>query len=84
MLQCSITDRRIETRMQREIRLAAVMLAIAGCGGADAPEQPADAQIASPSVLEPSPGALDRANSVQQTVDDEAAELRRRIEEAER
>jgi hypothetical protein len=35
-------------------------------------------------VFDPLVGTLDRAQGVQQTVDEQAAELRRRLEEAER
>jgi hypothetical protein len=62
-----------------------LVLAAAGCG-AEAPEDPATEPAASDraSVFDPLVGTLDRAQGVQQTVDEQAAELRRRLEEAER
>jgi hypothetical protein len=66
----------------------AVLLALVGCGGSDEPAaQPAarpEPKAARPTVFDPLTGTIDRAKGVQQTVDEQAAEQRRRIEEAER
>jgi hypothetical protein len=62
----------------------AVAVALAGCGGsgpAEAPSQPAEPR---PTVFDPLTSTIDRAQGVQQTVDEQAAAQRRRIEEAER
>lgn len=67
---------RIETAL-----LASLFLA--GCGGAAAPPEPTAPEPRA-TVFDPLVGTLERAEGVQQTVDDQAAELRRRIEEAER
>lgn len=67
---------RIETAL-----LAALFLA--GCGGAQAPPETAAPEPRA-TVFDPLVGTLERAEGVQQTVDDQAAELRRRLEEAER
>jgi hypothetical protein len=61
-----------------------LLAALSGCGGSEPtasappPEQPR------PTVFDPLTSTLDRAEGVQQTVDEQAAELRRRLEEAER
>jgi hypothetical protein len=66
----------------------AVLLALAGCGGSDEPaDQPAarpQPAAKQPTVFDPLTETIDRAKSVQQTVDDQAAEQRKRLEEAER
>lgn len=68
----------------RGLWLTAV-LALAGCGGgSDSPaasEEPAEARD---TVFDPLTSTIDRAQGVQQTLDAQAAEQRRRIEEAER
>ena len=58
----------------------------AGCGSADPPaEETAAANGARrETVFDPMVGTIDRAKGVQTTVDDQAAELRRRVEQAER
>ena len=61
--------------------LAALLIGLASCGGS---ETHGDAAEPQPTVLEPLTETIDRARGVQQTVDSEAAELRRRLEEAER
>ena len=64
--------------------LAAIVLVVAGCG---APEEPAEPEPAPPrreTVFDPLTSTIDRAEGVQQTVDEQAAEQRRRIEEASR
>jgi hypothetical protein len=71
--------------MKVNVWIAAAMVALAGCGGSDTPTE--HAEEAAPdrreSVFDPWVGTLDRAEGVQQTLDDQAAELRRRVEEAE-
>ena len=66
---------------------------MAGCGGSAQPSgstskaQPAAAQKAPErreTVFDPWVGTIDRAKGVQNTVDDQAAEQRRKIEEATR
>jgi hypothetical protein len=57
----------------------------AGCGSADPPaEDTAAANARRETVFDPMVGTIDRAKGVQTTVDDQAAELRRRVEQAER
>jgi hypothetical protein len=70
---------------------AAIFIAIAcgvsGCGGSGDPEQRAAEPQAAPrreTVFDPLTSTTDRAEGVQQTVDQQAAEQRRRIEEASR
>ena len=73
----------------------ALMLAslMAGCGGSEGPSAdtskapPAAAQKAPErreTVFDPWVGTIDRAKGVQNTVDEQAAEQRRKIEEAAR
>ena len=66
---------------------------LAGCGGSAAPSgehaktPPATAQKAperSETVFDPWVGTIERAKGVQNTVDEQAAEQRRKIEEATR
>ena len=74
--------------------ILAVVLLVAGCGSSSPPaaataKQPADtAQHPTAerreSVFDPWIGTIDRAKNVQNTVDDQAAEQRRKIEEATR
>jgi hypothetical protein len=61
--------------------LVGALLALAGCGGSEPPEQ---ASRDRERVFDPLVESVERAQGVQQTVDDQAAELRRRIEEQER
>lgn len=64
-----------------------VALVLAGCGGSRADERASDPPEAPPrrdSVFDPLTSTIGRAQGVQQTVDEQAAEQRRRIEEAER
>jgi hypothetical protein len=60
-------------------------LSIAGCGGSD--DAPADtaAETEQPreTVFDPLTSTIDRAEGVQDTVDAQSEELRRRVEEAE-
>jgi len=68
--------------------LAAIAIVVAGCGGTDEPaeESRAEREQAAPreTVFDPLTSTIGRAQSVQQTTDQQAAEQRRRIEEAER
>jgi hypothetical protein len=70
-----------------------LVCSMAGCGGAAQPTgstskaQPATAQKAperKETVFDPWVGTIDRAKGVQNTVDEQAAEQRRKIEEATR
>jgi uncharacterized protein YcfL len=67
--------------MRRGCWLAGALLALAGCGRSEPPEQTSRDQER---VFDPLVRSVDRAQGVQQTVDEQAAELRRRIEEDER
>ena len=73
--------------LQKACVVAAVALAIGGCGGGDAPAEPIAKQPEPPrreTVFDPLTSTVGRAEGVQQTVDQQAAEQRRRIEEASR
>ena len=70
---------------------AAILIAIAwvvsGCGGSEDGAQRAADPEAAPrreTVFDPLTSTIDRAEGVQQTVDEQAAEQRRRIEQASR
>ena len=60
-------------------------LLVAGCGAPEA-EQPSERAPAPrrETVFDPMTSTIERAQGVQQTLDQQAAEQRRRIEEAER
>jgi hypothetical protein len=68
--------------------VCAVALVVSGCGGAASSDSnSSDSQgEAAPreTVFDPLTSTIGRAEGVQQTVDEQAAEQRRRIEEAER
>jgi hypothetical protein len=64
--------------------VAAVALHLAGCGGRAEPAAAPQQAEPRPTVFDPLTSTLDRAQGVQQTVDQQAAEQRRRIEDAER
>ena len=69
--------------------LVTILLTIAGCGGSEEPTAQASerAEPAAPpreTVFDPLTSTIGRAEGVQQTVDDQAAEQRRRIDEAAR
>lgn len=64
--------------------LGAIAAALAGCGGSEPPERRSESAEPQPSVFEPLTSTIEHAESVQQTVDRQAAEQRRRIEDAER
>jgi len=71
--------------MELKFWLAGAILAVAGCGTSEVPNERADdgAESDRETVFDPLVETLDRAKAVQQTVDEQAAELRRRVEEAE-
>ena len=68
--------------MRQRLWLMTILLTLAACGGAEQPAQPPPER--KPTVFDPLTNTLDRAKAVQQTVDEQAAEQRKRIEEAER
>ena len=60
---------------------------LSGCGGSEDSAQPIAEPHAAPrreTVFDPLTSTIDRAEGVQQTVDEQAAEQRRRVEEASR
>ncbi|MBN1238918.1 MAG: hypothetical protein JXB36_10475 [Gammaproteobacteria bacterium] len=60
-------------------------IGIVGCGPADTADESANAEPAKePTAFDPLVRSLERAEGVQQTIDEQAAAQRRRIEEAER
>jgi hypothetical protein len=61
-----------------------IAVAVAGCGGSETAEAPSRPVEPRPTVFDPLTSTIDRAQGVQQTVDEQAAEQRRRIEAAER
>lgn len=63
---------------------SAIAFTLAGCGGSETAEPANEPAEPRPSVFDPLTGTIDRAQGVQQTVDQQAAEQRRRIEAAER
>jgi hypothetical protein len=68
---------------------AAIVLVIAGCGGSEQPQardthEPREPAERRETVFDPLTGTIGRAQGVQQTVDEQAAEQRRQIEDAER
>jgi hypothetical protein len=64
--------------------LAAAVVTLLGCGSSESPVEPQAEPQPRPTVFDPLTSTIGRAQGVQQTVDDQAAEQRRRIEEAER
>lgn len=64
--------------------ILAVAALLAGCGGSGSSEEPPPPAEPRPTVFDPLTSTIDRAEGVQQTVDQQAAELRKRLEEAER
>ena len=74
--------------MQRRHLLTSALAAVlAGCGGSEPSEQSSEPREPAPrreTVFDPMTSTIGRAQGVQQTVDDQAAEQRRRIEEASR
>lgn len=66
--------------------LSALVLTLVGCGSPEATE-PVEAPARPeprPTVFDPLTSTIGRAQGVQQTVDQQAAEQRKRIEDAER
>lgn len=74
--------------MKLRFWLAGALLVLAACSSPETPPpRDADSRTEAPkreSVFDPWVGTIDRAENVQQTVDAQAAELRRRVEESER
>jgi ABC-type glycerol-3-phosphate transport system substrate-binding protein len=75
--------------MRARALVFAALVVVSGCGGAasnDAASGDAERETAAEreTVFDPLTSTIDRAEGVQQTVDEQAAEQRRRIEEAER
>jgi hypothetical protein len=67
--------------------LGGALFALTACGGSEPPAAErveAAEQKPAPTAFDPLVGTIDRAKGVQSTVDDQAAEQRRRIEAAER
>jgi hypothetical protein len=62
----------------------AIAVTVTGCGGSETAEAPSRPAEPRPTVFDPLTSTIDRAQGVQQTVDEQAAEQRRRIEAAER
>jgi hypothetical protein len=66
---------------------AAIALMLTGCGGSEPAEQATEPREQAPrreTVFDPLTSTIGRAEGVQQTVDEQAAEQRRRIDEASR
>ena len=74
--------------MMRYGFIIAAVLVVAGCGGSGSgsgsAREPAVDGAGQPTVFDPLVQSLERAEGVQQAIDDRAAEQRRRLEEAER
>ena len=70
--------------MRAPFLLLAAALTVASCGETDSTEAPPEPAARRETVLDPLTSTIDRAQGVQQTVDEQAAEQRRRIEAAER
>ena len=71
--------------MTRHGFVIGALLVVAGCGASESADEPARAEPTErPTVFDPLAQSLERAEGVQQTIDDRAAEQRRRLEEAER
>ncbi len=70
----------------RALIVLGLSIAAAACGGPSEPSAP-DSSADAPkreTVFDPLVGTLDRAKGVQQTVDQQAAEQRRKLEELEK
>ena len=71
--------------MRVSILALSFVLVVAGCGGSDTTTTPPpEAQKPRETVFDPLTSTIGRAQGVQQTVDEQAAEQRKRIEDAER
>jgi hypothetical protein len=70
----------------RALILVVFSMLVTACGGSSEPSSPAASADAPKreTVFDPLVGTLDRAKGVQQTVDEQAAEQRRKLEEAEK
>ena len=71
----------------RRVLWSAIALALAGCSGPEPADRAAESNEPAQrreTVFDPLTSTIDRAQGVQQTVDQQAAEQRRRIEDAER
>lgn len=68
--------------MRYRMWLMSALLVLSACGGGAEPaaQQPEP----KPTVFDPLTNTLERAKAVQQTVDEQAAEQRKKIEQAER
>jgi len=66
--------------------IVSALLLLSGCGGSEPPAVESAPVKSEPrqTVFDPWIGTMDRAKGVQNTVDDQSAELRRRVDEAER
>jgi predicted secreted protein len=72
--------------MRWSILVLSGVLALGGCGESQSPPPAAAAEQKPPreTVFDPLTSTIGRAEGVQQTVDEQAAEQRKRIEDAER
>jgi hypothetical protein len=68
----------------RALIVLTAALTVASCGETDSAEAPPEPAARRETGFDPLTSTIGRAQGVQQTVDDEAAEQRRRIEEASR
>jgi hypothetical protein len=71
-------------RTMRALVLLAAALVVVSCGGTDSTETPPEPAARRETVFDPLTSTIGRAEGVQQTVDQQAAEQRKRIEDAER
>jgi hypothetical protein len=71
-------------RLRLAFLSAFVVVALGGCSQSSGPEQPVEPAAPRETVFDPTTSTIGRAQGVQQTVDEQAAEQRRRIEAAER
>jgi hypothetical protein len=69
---------------RRVVWWAIAPLVLAGCGGSESADPPAEPASRRETVFDPLTSTIERAQGVQQTVDEQAAEQRRRLEDAER
>ena len=70
--------------MRALILLLVAALTVASCGETDSTEAPPEPAARRETVFDPLTSTIGRAQGVQQTVDEQAAEQRRRLEEATR
>ncbi len=68
----------------QRLTLSLWVLGLTACGGSPPAEQSTSTPEQQKTVFDPLVGTIDRAKAVQQTVDEQAAEQRRKIEQAER